>query len=281
MTRTELEDTLASWIAHAAHEARAAGNRSLCVGFCAPQGAGKTTLCAKLERLLSSKGLRAVSVSIDDVYLTRDEQLALAACHAGNRYLAVRGYPGTHDIELGLRVLTQLADLDRGRSCAVPRYDKGAHGGAGDRAPHEAWTEVHGPVDVVLFEGWMLAFEPAAERFLPPDDSFATCNDLLAAYAPWRARVDRWVVIEGDEVEHVVAWRVGAERERRARDGRGMSDDEATAYVERFLPAYRVWGPRLVERLRVPSAHVVIDARRSPLTLTFRDERGRAGSSGP
>jgi D-glycerate 3-kinase len=280
MTRTELEETLASWIAHAAHEGRAAGSRALCVGVCAPQGAGKTTLCAKLEQLLASRGLRAASVSIDDVYLTRDEQLALAARHAGNRYLAVRGYPGTHDVGLGLRVLTHLAGLAEGDAFAVPRYDKGAHSGAGDRAPREAWTEVYGPVDVVLFEGWMLAYEPVTERFLPPDDAFATCNELLATYAPWRARVDRWVVLEGDEVEHVVAWRVGAERERRARDGRGMSDEDATAYIERFLPAYRVWSPRLVERLGVPSAHVVIDARRSPLALTFRDERRRAGSWG-
>ncbi len=54
---------------------------------------------------------------------------------------------------------------------AVPRYDKSCHGGRGDRAPESAWPVVKGPLDIVLFEGWMLGFTPvpkeAAEK-VPP-----------------------------------------------------------------------------------------------------------------
>jgi D-glycerate 3-kinase len=43
------------------------------------------------------------------------------------------------------------------------RYDKSAYSGRGDRAPPSAWPSVKGPVEVVLFEGWMSGFAPLAE----------------------------------------------------------------------------------------------------------------------
>ncbi|CAI7811161.1 unnamed protein product, partial [Closterium sp. NIES-54] len=33
-----------------------------------------------------------------------------------------------------------------------------AFSGRGDRSPEAGWAAVEGPVDVVLFEGWMLGF---------------------------------------------------------------------------------------------------------------------------
>lgn len=41
----------------------------------------------------------------------------------------------------------------------VPRYDKSARGGKGDRAPEAEWSVVSAPPDIVLLEGWMLGFE--------------------------------------------------------------------------------------------------------------------------
>lgn len=52
----------------------------------------------------------------------------------------------------------------------VPRYDKSARGGKGDRAPEAEWSVVSTPPDIVLLEGWMLGFEAL------PDES-----PLLAA----------------------------------------------------------------------------------------------------
>ena len=43
---------------------------------------------------------------------------------------------------------------------AVPRYDKAAHEGRGTRAPESSWPRVKGPLDIILFEGWMLGFSP-------------------------------------------------------------------------------------------------------------------------
>eukprot|EP00983_Pelagomonas_calceolata_P098608 1158369-Pelagomonas_calceolata.AAC.13 len=51
---------------------------------------------------------------------------------------------------------------------AVPacwrRYDKSANGGRGDRADPSTWPKVNGPVDIVLFEGWMSGFSPLPEE---------------------------------------------------------------------------------------------------------------------
>lgn len=81
---------------------------------------------------------------------------------SGNRLLQVRGNAGTHDLGLGSRTLAALkgANAGGGAEVAVPRYDKSCHGGRGDRAAESAWPVVKGPLDIVLFEGWMLGFSP-------------------------------------------------------------------------------------------------------------------------
>src|SRR5580704_9712297 len=148
---------------------QSAATRPLIVGIQAPQGGGKTTLVRHLIARLPDLGLRAAGVSIDDFYLTRAEQLQLAASHPGNPYLEHRGYPGTHDLDLGVRALDALRALEPGSTATVrvPVYDKSAHGGRGDRAPESAWRDVTGPLDIVFVEGWMLGFAPVAGSALP------------------------------------------------------------------------------------------------------------------
>src|SRR5262249_14795041 len=112
-----------------ATRARMAERRPYLIGIQAPQGAGKTTLVSHLLTQLSELGLRAAGVSIDDFYLTRDGQLRVAAAHPGNPYLEHRGYPGTHDVELGVSTLTALRHLASDGSSSVTRvrvpvYDK-------------------------------------------------------------------------------------------------------------------------------------------------------------
>lgn len=43
------------------------------------------------------------------------------------------------------------------------RYDKSAYAGRGDRAPQSSWPVVQGPLEVVLFEGWMSGFAPVED----------------------------------------------------------------------------------------------------------------------
>lgn len=234
--------------------------RPLVLGLQAPQGAGKTTLVTHLLRRLEERGLRAAGVSIDDFYLTRAEQLTLAAAHPGNPYLEHRGYPGTHDIGLGVQTLRALRQIRPGAQISVPVYDKSAHGGRGDRAPEQEWRKVEGPLDLVIVEGWMLGFTPVPESQLP-DPQLVEPNRALAGYGEWYKQIDEWIVLRAAEPEFVLEWRVEAEEKMKAAGKPGLSREAIEDYVRRFLPAYRTYANGLA-------------AGRSPaLTLTLGLDR--------
>lgn len=212
--------------------------RPLVLGINGPQGCGKSTLAAAMVEARPGW----VTLSIDDFYLTRAEQVALAARHPDDPLMQVRGGPGTHDVALGVATLDALA---AGSGVArVPVYDKSAHGGKGDRA---GWREVALPVDVVIFEGWMLGFD-------------------IPGYQGWTARLDAMIQLRVEDPRVVVEWRVEAERRMRELRGSGMSDEETRAYVSRFLPFYETYPERLAKNPPVPGRHrvVVIDRGRSP-----------------
>lgn len=241
---------------------RTAATRPLIVGLQAPQGAGKTTIARRLLRALPHHGLRGATVSIDDFYLTRAEQLNLAAAHPGNPYLEHRGYPGTHDIELGVTILTALRALGTGQSARVPVYDKSRHGGRGDRAPESDWRLVTGPLDLVLVEGWMLGFEPVpADRL--PDPRLAFCNHALADYDRWHRLLDAFIVLRPVDWHYVVDWRIEAEENMKAAGKPGLSRADIEDYVRRFLPAYETWAGRTPARFTAnQTITVAIDPRR-------------------
>jgi D-glycerate 3-kinase len=222
----------------------------LVLGINAPQGCGKTTLVTELEALAAATGLAAATVSIDDFYLTRAGQAALAAAHRGNPLLELRGNAGSHDLELGSATLAALRAAGPGDSVPLPRYDKAAHGGLGDRAPVEAWPVVSGPLDLVLLEGWMLGFAPvgaaaaaAASPHLPAVDA------ALGAYeAAWDAIVGAWLVIAAPSAQCVYAWRAEAEEALRASGRGGMSPAAVADFCDRYMPAYAAYGPGLLEK---------------------------------
>lgn len=242
-----------------------ATRRPIVVGLQAPQGAGKTTLVTHLLRRLEARGLRGAGVSIDDFYLTREEQLAVAAAHPGNPSLEHRGYPGTHDVDLGTRTLTALRSLGDGDVVHVPVYDKSAHGGRGDRAPQSEWREVRGPLDIVVVEGWMLGFSPIAESVITDTDLVAP-NRALAAYASWYALVDQWIVLRAATPEFVLDWRVEAEERMKESGKPGLSRDAIEDYVRRFLPAYRAYATGMAAGQR-PALTVTMGLDRKPIPL--------------
>lgn len=241
----------------------AAGMRPLVIGLQAPQGAGKTTLVTHLLRRLEARGVRAAGVSIDDFYLTRAEQLALAAGQPGNIYLEHRGYPGTHDIGLGARTLQALRQIPVGVGVRVPVYDKSAHGGRGDRAPEPDWRTVEGPLDVVVVEGWMLGFTAVPETALP-DPAMVPSNRALTRYAEWYAHIDQWIVLRAAEPEFVLDWRVEAEEKMKASGKPGLSREAIEDYVRRFLPAYRTYADGRAAG-RPPALTVTMGRDRKPI----------------
>ncbi|MBN9506299.1 MAG: kinase [Altererythrobacter sp.] len=215
------------------------GKRPLVVGINGAQGSGKTTLCRFLEELLYQRRLRTVTLSLDDLYLTKAERLTLAQDE--HRLFAVRGVPGTHDVALGEAILDALR---AGRTTTLPRFDKAAD----DRAAEGKIAE--GPVDVILFEGWCVGAvpQPAAALRDPinrleadedPDGSWRReVNRRLATdYAELFARIDLLVMLKVESFEAVRANRRLQEQKLAARDpdGAALMDDTA---LDRFLMHY-------------------------------------------
>uniref|UniRef100_A0ACD5H1B9 Uncharacterized protein n=1 Tax=Desertifilum tharense IPPAS B-1220 TaxID=1781255 RepID=A0ACD5H1B9_9CYAN len=135
---------------------RTSQQRPLIQGILGSQGTGKSTLAAILQLILAELGYSSLSLSLDDLYKTYRDRQHLQQQDPRWRW---REPPGTHDVELGIAVLDALRQGET--EVEVPRFDKSAYGGAGDRAQPQRVS----PVDIVLFEGWFVgvrAIDPAA-----------------------------------------------------------------------------------------------------------------------
>jgi D-glycerate 3-kinase len=231
-----LHRPLAARIAAAAR-ARGPGLR---VGICGAQGSGKTTSVRVLELLLAQEGLRAVILSLDDLYLPHADRERLA--RETHPLLATRGVPGTHDVTLGVDLLQRLGQAG---TIVIPRFDKASD----DRAPAATWTPVAGPADVILFEGWCVGARPqgqaalvrpvnALEREADADGRWrAYVNAALAGpYRPLFEPLDLFVLFAAPSFESVLAWRTEQEHKLRARLGpaAGMSDAELAVFIAHY-----------------------------------------------
>jgi D-glycerate 3-kinase len=244
-------------------ERGALSRRPLMVGLQAPQGGGKTTLVTHLLRCLTDLGLSGTAVSIDDFYLTREEQVSLADRHPGNPYLEHRGYPGTHDVALGEATLAALRGIAPGERVRIPVYDKSQHGGRGDRVPASSWRQVTGPLDMVFVEGWMLGFAPVADSALE-DSWLVEPNRALAAYERWHRYLDCFVTLRALDPTFVLRWRVEAEEAMRASGKPGLSRAQIEDYIRRFLPAYRTYGGAPPSLARAQCLTIGLDSARRP-----------------
>jgi D-glycerate 3-kinase len=209
--------------------------RPLIQGILGGQGTGKTTMSKVLSLILQQLGYRTVSLSLDDLYKTYSDRLALT-----QRYprLIWRGPPGTHDIDLGLNILDQI------RLCQspviVPRFDKSAYGGAGDRTT----PEIVPGVDILLFEGWFVGVRPinpdAFDTAPPPiitdeDRQFARdLNHQLRDYLPLWERLDSLIVLYPTDYRCSLKWRKQAEQQMIAAGKSGMNDLEIEEFVNYF-----------------------------------------------
>jgi D-glycerate 3-kinase len=268
MNRSEFTALLSRWLEEAA-DGTPAAERPIIVGLSGAQGSGKTTIMADVCRQIVGRGRGVVALSIDDFYLTHHEQLGLARRHPGNRFLQHRGYPGTHDVALGVGVLTALRNLRAGSSVKLPGYDRSAFEGTGDRLPESDWREVAGPLDLVVLEGWMLGFTPA-EAVHPADSALQAVNELLRYYTAWHALLDGFIWLEPEDHMFVREWRVEAEVRAMAAGRAGMGRQRITAFVDAFLPAYALWTPGLRECPPTPPPHLHVIVGRDRLPTEVR-----------
>ncbi|KAH1219466.1 D-glycerate 3-kinase, chloroplastic [Glycine max] len=193
----------------------------LVIGFSAPQGCGKTTLVFALDYLFEVIGRKSATVSIDDFYLMAEGQNKLREANPGNALLEF------------LKA-----------NCLLMQS---AFNGRGDRADPSTWSEVEGPLTVVLFEGWMLGFKPLpVDAVKVVDPQLETVNkNLEAYYDAWDKYIKSWIVIKIKNPNCVFQWRLQAEIAMREAGKPGMTDDEVRDFVSRYLPAYYAYLPTL------------------------------------
>ncbi|ORZ01258.1 P-loop containing nucleoside triphosphate hydrolase protein [Syncephalastrum racemosum] len=252
--------------------------RPFIVGVSGCQGSGKTTLCDTLQHLLTSEpyNLNVVSFSLDDFYLTRSDQVRLAAANPDNPLLQKRGQAGSHDLDLATRTLTSLVKANKEHSTerpvvvSIPSYDKSLHGGLGDRVEQPKWRKTYAPYDVILFEGWSQGFKPLqledlrrmyreacatgkntvrGESRLPLfklahleklNDNLRTYEDRLYSF------FDIFVHLSPADPDQVFEWRLQQEHHMKATRGvDGMSDEDVRAFIDTYMPAYELYLPRL------------------------------------
>ena len=129
----------------------------------------------------------------------------------------------------------------------LPRFDKATD----DRAPEADWTIVTGPIDIILFEGWLVGAgqlpegdlaQPinALEQAHDPDGRWRRyVNDRLATdYAALFSRIDRLVFLAAPDFDAVLRWRLLQEQKLAAtHTGAGIMDEAGIAeflqYFER------------------------------------------------
>ncbi|TBU31140.1 P-loop containing nucleoside triphosphate hydrolase protein [Dichomitus squalens] len=273
-----------------AHRSRHAGKDAagrkippLIVGVQGPQGSGKTFLTSLLRDALQSPphNLSVAVFSLDDLYLPHDGLVSLAQAHPHNPLLRGRGQPGTHDVPLGTQVLTKLRGINdlTGPDAQVelPSFDKSLFNGEGDRAP--SGTIVRPPVDVVLFEGWCVGFYPISReeverRFVRPviglDEGFfekrgykvedvLEINERLSSYVSWWESLDAFIQIKPPDEHpytHIYKWRLQQEHNMKARNGgKGMTDEQVEAFVDRYIPGYVFFGDGVTEGFEESPGH--------------------------
>ena len=112
------------------------------IGLNGVQGAGKTVLVSILQETLENPphNLPTVVFSLDDLYLTHEDQEKLAEAHPDNPLLQHRGQPSTHDIPLARSVFRSLKQK---RQTAIPEYDKARFDGQGERVADHEWKVVN------------------------------------------------------------------------------------------------------------------------------------------
>ncbi len=242
-------------------------DRTVLIGVNGPQGSGKTTLCETMVIVSEVVGFRASTLSIDDFYLNHKDQLALARNSMENPYLQQRGYPGTHDVELGKRILQALAGFKTGGRLQCPQYDKSAFSGRGDRFSESHWKTIDGPLDLFFLEGWMLGYESNRSC---SDPHLKVINSFLEIYASWNLLLESWIQLLPQKINDVVQWRVDSEQKRRQQGQATFSDEEVTSYIKKFLPAYDAYLPAFTEKIRRHPSSLVIEIGSNRLPISSR-----------
>lgn len=151
------------------------------IGFTGGQGSGKTTLSDFVQLVLRfGFDRKTTGFSIDDLYKTPEEREALAkSIHPLCR---VRGVPGTHNIRLGLDVLSSLNNAKPSSITSIPSFSKTQD----KHFPKEEWLKYQGKPEFIFFDAWFGGARPIPfTDWEPPINKLELEEDPDGVWSKW------------------------------------------------------------------------------------------------
>ena len=245
------------------------------IGLSGLQGSGKSTLAGQVVSLAQSRGIAALTMSIDDFYLGRAARKELA--RAVHPLLKTRGVPGTHDVPLVNFTLDALRNASAEKPARIPRFDKGTD----TRMPPSRWRHVKHPPRFVILEGWCIGVPPQTEAELRKpinelernEDADGTwrhwVNDQLKRnYVPLWKRFDELAILQAPSFDVVLNWR---DQQERALRKRHAARAQTTQQLKRFLQHYERLSRQTLKKLpALADLRLVLDAKRGVRRIVTR-----------
>jgi len=254
-------------------------NTPIVIGINGSQGSGKSTLSKILSALLTEGFAKKVAViSIDDLYKTRHQREQMS--QNTHPLFATRGVPGTHDIELGLSILSELKQGNK--SVKLPRFDKAID----DRKNEKHWPESDANTDIILFEGWCVG--STAQPFQDLTTAINTLEQEHDSDLIWRqtinqqleneyqqlfSAIDKLIMLKIPDFKKVTEWRTLQEHKlmqstKSADSGQIMSAKKIEQFVMHFERLTRHTLSEMPERadivLEINNEHQIFEVHLKP-----------------
>ncbi|GKZ79536.1 hypothetical protein AnigIFM56816_003735 [Aspergillus niger] len=282
---------------HVEAQRSAPSKRPFILGLTGLQGSGKSTWTDALAQALNDEyKYNTINISLDDLYLDHDDLIQVRDNNPSNRLLRTRGQPGTHDIALAVEFFDGLA---RPSEKIIPSFDKSLFNGEGGRAPQDIWRRIPAgvTVDIVIFEGWCVGFQPLQEDEIKRRwdhakevstegslkqtlgehklEHLLKVNENLRQYCELfmgPQNFDFLIHLDTDDLINVYGWRLEQEHALREKKKGAMSDEEVVRFVKGYMPAYELYLDQLRSGFfsgqgKKGQLSVVLDERRKVMAI--------------